>query len=99
VAESFFATLKVELVHDALWPTRAAARAAVFEYIEILYNQQRRHSSLRWPSSVSGISSTERHNAGVHQTGQPQEIWLRRQAPGGGIIAANDRSELDRIKQ
>lgn len=46
VAESFFATLKVELVHDARWPTRAAARGAVFEYIEIFYNQQRRHSSL-----------------------------------------------------
>jgi len=36
VAESFFATVKVELVHDAAWETRAAARSALFEYIEIL---------------------------------------------------------------
>jgi len=36
VAESFFATVKVELAHDARWATRAAARTALFEYIEVL---------------------------------------------------------------
>jgi len=46
VAESFFATLKVELVHDATWPTRAAARTELFEYLEVFYNGQRRHSAL-----------------------------------------------------
>jgi putative transposase len=50
VAESFFATLKVELVHDETWATRAAARAALFEYIEVFYNGQRRHSSLGYLS-------------------------------------------------
>jgi transposase InsO family protein len=50
VAESFFATLKVELVHDTTWATRAAARTALFEYIEIFYNGQRRHSSLGYLS-------------------------------------------------
>jgi putative transposase len=50
VAESFFATLKVELVHDATWETRAAARQALFEYIEVFYNGQRRHSSLGYLS-------------------------------------------------
>jgi transposase InsO family protein len=53
VAESFFATLKVELVHDALWPTRAAARSAMFEYIEVFYNRQRRHSSLGFLSPLA----------------------------------------------
>jgi len=53
VAESFFATLKVELVHDALWPTRAAARGAAFEYIEAFYNRQRRHSSLGFLSPLA----------------------------------------------
>jgi putative transposase len=52
VAESFFATLKTELVDDAAWPTREAARAAVFEYIEVWYNRQRRHSSLGYRSPV-----------------------------------------------
>jgi len=46
VAESFFATLKRELADDADWATRDEARTAVFEYIEVWYNQQRRHSSL-----------------------------------------------------
>lgn len=46
VAESFFATLKVELVYRQPLPTREAARAAVFEYVEVFYNRQRLHSSL-----------------------------------------------------
>ena len=50
VAESFFATVKVELVHDATWATRADARTALFEYIEVFYNGQRRHSSLGYLS-------------------------------------------------
>ena len=50
VAESFFATLKVELVHDATWSTRTVARTELFEYIEIFYNGQRRHSALAYLS-------------------------------------------------
>jgi transposase InsO family protein len=50
VAESFFATLKVELVHEAAWKTRAAARAEIFAYIEGFYNGQRRHSALDYLS-------------------------------------------------
>ena len=50
VAESFFATLKVELVHGAACATRAAARAELFEYLELFYNAQRRHSALGYLS-------------------------------------------------
>jgi transposase InsO family protein len=46
VAESFFATLKTELVHRRRWSTRLDLRAAVFEYIEVFYNRQRLHSTL-----------------------------------------------------
>jgi putative transposase len=46
VAESFFATLKTELLHRQAWTTRQQARTAVFEYIEAFYNRQRRHSTL-----------------------------------------------------
>ena len=53
VAESFFSTLKIELVYPADWATRAAARAAVFEYLEVFYNGQRRHSSLGYLSPVA----------------------------------------------
>jgi putative transposase len=48
--ESFFASLKEELVHGADFATRAEARAALFEYIEVFYNGQRRHSSLGYVS-------------------------------------------------
>jgi putative transposase len=54
VAESFFATLKKELVNDAAWQalsqTREEARAALFEYIEVWYNRERRHSSIDYLS-------------------------------------------------
>jgi putative transposase len=53
VAESFFATLKVELVHDATWPTRVAARTDLSEYLEVFYNGQRRHSALGYLSPVA----------------------------------------------
>lgn len=46
LAESFFATLKNELTDTRLWPSRAAARTAIFEWIESWYNLQRLHSSL-----------------------------------------------------
>ena len=46
VAESFFATLKKELVHRRSWPTRHELTSEVFEYIEAFYNRVRRHSTL-----------------------------------------------------
>lgn len=46
VAESFFKTLKTELVYHVAFKTKAQAKLAVFEYIEIWYNRQRRHSAL-----------------------------------------------------
>ena len=45
-AETFFKSLKAELFGDTIYPTRAQARSAIFEYIEIFYNRQRLHSSL-----------------------------------------------------
>jgi putative transposase len=51
--ESFFATLKKELVHQERYTTRAEARASVFEYIEVFYNRERRHSSLGYVSPQS----------------------------------------------
>jgi transposase InsO family protein len=50
VVESFFATLKTELVTGADWHTREEARQALFGYLEIWYNRQRRHSTLQYQS-------------------------------------------------
>ena len=48
--ESFFASLKKELVHDEDYQTRAEARTSIVEYIEVFYNAKRRHSSLGYVS-------------------------------------------------
>lgn len=50
VAESFFSTLKNELVHHCDFQTRDEARAAIFEYIEVFYNRSRRHQALGYIS-------------------------------------------------
>jgi len=51
--ESFFGTLKEECVERQIYQTRAEARNAVFEYIEVFYNRQRRHSYLGYVSPVT----------------------------------------------
>jgi transposase InsO family protein len=53
-AESFFAALKNEMYHRQVFPTRAKARFAVADYIEVFYNRQRLHSTLgyRTPAEV-----------------------------------------------
>ena len=53
VAESFFHTLKTELVYFESYQTRDEARKSIFEYIEIFYNRQRRHSTLGYLSPVN----------------------------------------------
>jgi putative transposase len=50
VAESFFATLKKELVHRRSWPTRRELISEVFEFVEGFYNTTRRHSTLGYLS-------------------------------------------------
>lgn len=52
VAESFFGTLKKELVYFEDYKTRDEAKRSIFEYIEIFYNRKRRHSSLGYKSPV-----------------------------------------------
>jgi putative transposase len=52
VAESFFATLKTELVDGRSYASRQEAKSHVFEYIEVFYNRQRLHSSLGYRSPV-----------------------------------------------
>jgi putative transposase len=62
VVESFYSTLKVELIHRHAWPTRAQARLAVFEFVEVFYNRQRLHSSLGYvtPAAYEACLSSAR---------------------------------------
>ena len=48
--ESFFATLKKDIVHRRQYETRAEAQQEIFEYIELFYNNKRRHSGLNYMS-------------------------------------------------
>jgi transposase InsO family protein len=50
VAESFFSTLKNELIHDRRYEDREQARSDIFDYIEVFYNRQRLHQSLGYIS-------------------------------------------------
>ena len=52
VVESFFSTLKNELIHDQDFWTHEAAQTAVFEFIEVFYNRQRLHQTLGYVSPV-----------------------------------------------
>ena len=58
VAESFFATLKTEEVQDRPYETRSQARRCVFDYLEVFYNRQRRHSSLGFQSPAAFEAAT-----------------------------------------
>ena len=53
VAESFFATLKTELVYRRRFATRAEARQAIIDFIETFYNPHRRHSTLGYLSPMA----------------------------------------------
>jgi putative transposase len=53
LAESFFATYKLELIELTSWPTRAGARTATVRWIEAVYNRQRRHSAIDMLSPVN----------------------------------------------
>jgi putative transposase len=50
VVESFFSTLKRELIHHEAYASHAEARRSLFEYIEVFYNRRRRHSTLGYRS-------------------------------------------------
>jgi putative transposase len=56
VAESFFATLKTELVYGRSWQSREELRRAVFEYIEVFYNRQRLHSAIDYRTPAQAES-------------------------------------------
>jgi len=59
--ESFFGTLKTELVHGERYRTRQEARLSIFEYVEVFYNRIRKHSAL-------GYRSPEQYERALNET-------------------------------
>ncbi len=68
VAESFFATIKAELLDRRAWPTRTRAQQAIFEWIEGWYNTRRRHFT--GPGSDHGSRWDAAGRASCHVKGQ-----------------------------
>jgi len=54
--ESWHSLLKKWLIYQERWPTRAAAKQTIFEYIEIFYNRQRVHSALGYRTPHAGLT-------------------------------------------
>jgi putative transposase len=56
--ESFFHTLKTELATHCDYKTRDQARASLFDYMEVFYKRQRRHSTIRYAAPLAFDAST-----------------------------------------
>ena len=65
MAESFFASLKLELIDRRSWATRTQVRLAVFDYIEVFFNRRRLHSSLNYmtPAEYEAIKIQQQNAA------------------------------------
>jgi putative transposase len=77
VAESFFATLKKELIHRRTWPSKAELRTEVFDYVEVFYNRQRRHKTLgqRSPADFENSSlMTDAASLAASRLASPEKI-------------------------
>lgn len=91
VIESFFGTLKTELVHHEAYPTRAAARQSLFEYIEVFYNRQRRHSTLGYVSpaeyeqALATHANLEARHKGDNLAAKPPHSQIATTRDLGGV--------------
>lgn len=96
VAESFFGTLKRELVHRHRFSTRAAAKTAVFDYIECFYNRRRLHSTIGQLSPAEFerryAVATATYPEPVHGTGA-SSVVLEVQGGVPGIVHAGELGE------
>ncbi len=66
VAESFFHTLKIGIVHDEKYFTRSQATRAIFEYVQVFYNRQRIHSSIGYMAPVQFEARWQKNRPNHH---------------------------------
>jgi putative transposase len=91
VVESFFATLKKELIHRKPWPTARAAREAIVEYIEVFYNRKRKHSTLGY---LSPANFEDQYQHQEERIGKRRRGWQ-----GGGLCLLSTRLAERRSEQ
>jgi hypothetical protein len=89
VAESFFATLQTELLDRRRWSSRRQLAQAIFEWIEVFYNAQRRHSTLGMLAPLTYATAT-----------QPVPAAVASATPSGAnsrstSVAANNKARED----
>jgi hypothetical protein len=87
VCETFHATLKKERIYRQSWPTRAAARTAIFEYIEGWYNPRRRHSTLAY---LSPIEFERQH---TQLAGPALQVLHEPRSPDNALVPLNDPAQ------
>jgi len=94
--ESFFRTLKVELVAEAVWPTRAVAAAAVHDYIERFYNTRRLHSSLHYrsPADFEAAHRAAHHSKPPSRPSQKPEGPRRRLLNGAMLSHTRPQKQI-----
>ena len=93
--ESFFSTLKRELTRHVRYATRDEAELALFEYIEVFYNRQRRHSSLgyRTPAEAQRTLAAANREEGRGGVGERGLVSPTSENAGGAIRSANNPSD------
>jgi putative transposase len=89
--ESLFATLKKELVHHEHYATRDVARRSLFEYIEVFYNRQRRHSALDYqtPEAVHHGRNREEGRGGMGERGRVSPKFKNHRGAAAPLITNN----------
>ena len=90
--ESFFHTLKTELVMHCDYKTRDEARASLFDYMEVFYNRQRRHSTLSY-EATAGLRGDE-----SRQLTCPRNLGRIRPAISGRLIVRADLPQSGRFR-
>ena len=90
VAETFFATLKKELVNRRSWPSRLELQSAVFEYIEAFYNRRRRHSTLGMVSPAEYEQTQKQSHPSRSNKQRPKQPGV--DESGGGPLTSTNES-------
>ena len=96
-SESFFHTLKVEWVDDQQYVTREQARQSIFEYIEVFYNRQRKHSTIDYMTPLQQMSCFAKQHENMSRKVLPDQKIPDRGIEEGRNFASQDCAIIGEI--